>query len=124
MPNSEPSVETSTTESKFALGSYLQVIEHSLGLQRSPLAYRHQYCTTQDNPLLNEMVVLGMMQLGPLINEGRDRYFYVTEGGRRMVYPRYEVCRFCRRPISEGDYLDPTINDGYRCVRSACAPEW
>lgn len=82
--------------SAFTLQDYVSVIEHSLGFPRAAAPYRNRYCAETGDPLLNEMVDLGMMARGSVINEGRDSYFCVTEAGRppargslspRVVHP-------------------------------------
>lgn len=62
-----------------------EIIEHSLGLPYNKKPYRSHYCTSNGDPVLEEMVTVGLMSRGRVINEGRDRYYYVTEMGATAV---------------------------------------
>lgn len=68
------------------------IIRHSLGLtsasnvgKKRPKPYRNYYCTRDGNPELEALVTLGVMCRANALNDGRDRYYVVTEAGAKAV---------------------------------------
>lgn len=81
--------ETTTTE---PTQDQRDVIMHSLGLpnrdRRKTIPYRNYYCTSVGDPKLEAIVAAGWMRKGCTLNEGRDRYYIVTEAGAKAVGAR------------------------------------
>lgn len=66
------------------------VIRHALGLDNSKNAYRNHFCAciadpNDDTGIVRALVDRGLMEPGPVINDGRDQYFRVTDAGKRAV---------------------------------------
>ena len=61
------------------------ILTHSLGIDQGDKPYRDYYCATEGDKLLEEMVILGLMEKGKAINNGQDRYYYVTNEGANLV---------------------------------------
>ena len=65
------------------------IILHSLGWdypdQCKNGSFRNGYCTRLADPELEAMVNMGWMAHGPVINDGRDCYYFVTEAGAAAV---------------------------------------
>jgi len=61
------------------------MMAHALGW---PKCYRNRFCadvTSEDAQGWEQLVALGLAERGPLINEGRARYYRVTEAGRKLL---------------------------------------
>lgn len=46
---------------------------------------RNYYCTHYDDPELNSLVELGLMFQGRTINNGRARFFHLTDEGFKAI---------------------------------------
>lgn len=76
-----------------------EILRHALGLdpsgkdprqgqRKAPLEpYRNHYCTHDGDPKLEALVTLGLMERGRRLNDGRDRYYHVTEAGKAEAAP-------------------------------------
>jgi hypothetical protein len=66
---------------------------HALGSSRATrqLGSRNYFCTKDGDPELELLVSQGLMQLGPTINDGRDRYYYVTTQGKDYLRQKFGV---------------------------------
>lgn len=67
-----------------------EILEHAIGHppKGKQKPYRNYYCAEVGSPdavLIDELVSMGLMTKGPLINDGRDFYAYVTEAGASEV---------------------------------------
>lgn len=68
-----------------------QIVEHSLGLDRgrgTKKPYRNYFCAGPGGPdraACEDLAARGLMSAGHTINDGRDRYFFVTEAGAAAV---------------------------------------
>ena len=59
----------------------LENLRHAVGY---PEFYRNAYCCqidSDDDFYWSVLVGLGLAKFGPLINDGRDRYYHVTRAG-------------------------------------------
>lgn len=68
----------------------LKKLEHSLGLDypekvKDGVTWRKHYCAEDGDADMEALVLAGLMERGHAINEGRDRYFFATEAGQRLV---------------------------------------
>jgi hypothetical protein len=63
------------------------IIRHSLGydypdkIRRNRGPYRNYYCAGNGSIALEAMVAQGWMNRGSVINDGKDRYYHVTDAG-------------------------------------------
>lgn len=68
----------------------LEQLEHALGLDypekvKDGVTWRSHFCANDGNADMEALVRAGLMERGRTINEGRDRYYYATEAGQRLV---------------------------------------
>lgn len=61
------------------------IIRHSLGLTQSKKPYRNHYCANISDSRLEPLAEAGLMERGSVINEGRLRYYHVTQAGAQAV---------------------------------------
>ena len=55
------------------------IMRHALGADSRDPGYRNQYCVADGDKVLSAMVEKGLMREGRTINQGRDRYYHVTD---------------------------------------------
>lgn len=73
--------------------AHREILEHSLGIDpantRKRKPYRNYFCVSvgdkEYEPLILELIGMGLMKRGPSINDGQDYYVYVTEAGAAEV---------------------------------------
>ena len=62
---------------------------HALGVQApGQRPWRNYYCAEDGAPAMEELVRLGLMRRSHTINDGRDRYYIVTQDGAAAVGER------------------------------------
>ena len=64
----------------------IHVLQHSLGITDGGKEYRNYYCAVTDDPQLEALTRSGLMVRGHKINDGRNRYYFVTDDGRKVAY--------------------------------------
>ncbi len=66
----------------------IDVMRHTLGLDRAAEAYRNYFCAEPghaDMPTILDLVAKGLMRSAGTINDGRDTIYRVTEPGRMAL---------------------------------------
>lgn len=68
----------------------IQILAHSLGLNRSNQPTRNNFCVcvedaNADTSDVRRLVDLGLMRAGKVINDGQHQYFHVTDFGASHV---------------------------------------
>lgn len=63
----------------------LAILRHALGYSGATPPtepFRNHYCTRDGDERLEAMVAEGWMEHGRTLNDGQDRYYFVTPAGR------------------------------------------
>lgn len=68
----------------------IEKLRHALGLDypsrvKKGVTWRSHYCAADGDADMEALVAAGLMSRGHAINGGRDRYYFATEAGQRLV---------------------------------------
>ena len=68
------------------LRKMLDSMRHALGLNRQSKPYRNYFCDrVSPRKEIKAAVSKGLMRAGHKINDGRDRYYFVTDAGAAVL---------------------------------------
>ncbi len=70
-----------------------RMMRHAIGDHR-PERYRNSYCVPVGSPdelEWQELVLLGLARTGAKVNNGRDRFYTVTDAGIDAITPRVQA---------------------------------
>ena len=63
-----------------------KLFKHALGIHLdTDYPYRNYYCAVIDDSTMENLVALGLLKRGKIINEGRNRYYHVTTLGADSI---------------------------------------
>lgn len=65
-----------------------EILRHAVGYDSRTPGFRNYFCASlgsEDHDVCYHLAMIGLMDIGPAINGGRDQYFFVNqEGGEAL----------------------------------------